>query len=62
MGPVAITAISFSLSQVTSHAGLVDKDPNFSWRGQDLPSHDLKDMVGCEGLEWKLPFGGILQQ
>lgn len=61
-GPCSYYWNLLSLSQSSSCPGLVDQDPVCTWRGQDLPSHDLKDMVGCEGLGWNLPFGGILQQ
>lgn len=59
-GPCSYYWSLLSLSQISSCPGLVEQDPICTWRGQDLPSHDLKDMVGCEGLGWNLPFGGIL--
>lgn len=62
MGPVAITGASFSLPRSPGIQGHLTRDPVCTWRGQDLPSHDSKDMIGCEGLGWNLPFGGILQQ
>lgn len=61
MGPVATTSASF-LSMSPNIQGYLTRGPICTWRWQDLPSHDLKDMVGCEGLGWNLPFGGFLQQ
>lgn len=62
ISPVAITGASFSLPRSPAIQGHLTRDPVCTWRGQDLPSRDLKDMIGCEGLGWNLPFGGILQQ
>lgn len=62
MGFTAITGAYFSLPRSLAIQGYLTRDSIYTWRGQDLPSHDLKDMIGCEGLRRNLPFGRILQQ